>query len=98
MVDADGLGNQAVAVCTQLLSDFADLRIVCVGSNISGRAGSPMESLKVPRVQFVEKPLSVWSVEAALHKLVRGEQGELDDARRGNSELRLAGSMPAEAV
>lgn len=98
MVDADGLGNQAVAVCTQLLSDFDDLRIVCVGSNINGRVGSPMESLKVPRVQFVEKPLSVWSVEAALHKLVSGEQGTSDDISRETPEHRLSGSMPAEAV
>jgi PAS domain S-box-containing protein len=98
MVDADGLGSQAVAVCTQLLADFTELRIVCVGSNIGGRAGSSMENLKVPRVQFVEKPLSVWSVEAALHKLVRGERAEIDQVATTAIESRVAGAIPTEAV
>jgi hypothetical protein len=57
-----------------------------------------METLKVPRVQFVDKPLSVWSVEAALHKLVREERVEMDPVATTEVESRLTGAIPTEAV
>lgn len=98
MVDADGLGGQAVAVCTQLLANFADLRIVCVGSSLGGRLGSPMESLRVPRVQFVEKPLSVWSVEAALHKLLQNDTQDGGTGAGVDVEAMSSEPIPAEAV
>ena len=98
MVDTDGLGSQAVGVCTQLLSNFSDIRIVCVGSSLGGRGSASMDRLRVPRVQFVEKPLSVWSVEAALHKLLQSDSHDPSDGSGSMVETSSSGSIPAEAV
>ena len=71
MVDVDGLGPDSIGVCTQLLSNFSDLSITLVGASMSGRNG--LESIPAGRIKFVEKPLSVWSVESALQGLRRAE-------------------------
>jgi len=98
MVDTDGLGNQVVPACTQLLANFPELRIVCLGSSVGSRVGGPMESIRVPRVQFVEKPLSVWSVEAALHKLLHDDETAMSIRSVGDSDSRATSAIPAEAV
>lgn len=71
MVDVDGLGPDSIGVCTQLLSNFSDLSITLVGASMTGRNG--LESIPAGRIKFVEKPLSVWSVESALQGLRRAE-------------------------
>lgn len=78
MIDADGLGSQAASTCTQLLSQFPELTIVCVGVLNNGRLGAAFGDPSGTRIQFVEKPLSVWSVEEALAKLTRGDQSSVD--------------------
>jgi hypothetical protein len=78
MIDADGLGSQAASTCTQLLSQFPELTIVCVGVLNHGRLGAAFGDPSGTRIQFVEKPLSVWSVEEALAKLTRGDESPVD--------------------
>jgi len=57
-----------------------------------------MESIRVPRVQFVEKPLSVWSVEAALHKLLHDDETATSLMSGDDSESRATNAIPAEAI
>jgi PAS domain S-box-containing protein len=73
MVDADGLGSQAAATCAQLLSQFPELTLVCVGVLNHSRLGAAFGDPSGTRIQFVEKPLSVWSVEEALAKLTKSD-------------------------
>lgn len=74
LLDVDGLGPDALPTCTQLLSDFPELSILCVGDPTSERPSEGVAQLNSERVQFIEKPLSVWSVQAALHKLQSSNQ------------------------
>jgi hypothetical protein len=67
MVDSDGLGGQTVETCKQLLAKFSELSIVCVGTLGNGSLSSIFGD--EARVHFVEKPLSVWSVEETLTKI-----------------------------
>lgn len=89
MVDVEGLGPNLVPVCTQLLNASADISIVCVGgaSAISIGAGSVLHGLPETRVTFIDKPLSVWSVEASLHRL-----------RVANDDAQLADGQPLDVA
>jgi hypothetical protein len=66
VVDIEGLGDLAESVCTQLLTNYAELCLIACTSSV--REWS--EKLRPAyRVEVVDKPLGVWSVELALQRL-----------------------------
>jgi hypothetical protein len=85
MIDTDGLAAQAAPTCTQLLGDFPELSIACVGAVGTGRFAGVFGDASGAQIQFIEKPLSVWSVEEALNKLVGDANGQL--GRDGGEEI-----------
>ncbi len=76
VLDLEGLGEAAPATCKQLLSTFADLGIIaCSASSREWIEALPPTS----RIEVVDKPLSVWSVEIALQRM-SARPSELVDA------------------
>jgi ActR/RegA family two-component response regulator len=66
VLDVEGMGDRAQQVCAQLLTTFADMSIIA----IVGSSREPGDVLSVdPRIEIVEKPINVWSVETALQRL-----------------------------
>jgi signal transduction histidine kinase len=66
VLDLEGLGDAAAPTCKQLLSTFADLCIIaCSASTREWIEALPATS----RIEVVDKPLSVWSVEVALQRM-----------------------------
>jgi hypothetical protein len=66
LVDADTLSDEALKGCSQLLTRFAQLRMLVMSAN--GRADRPSLAQSA-RVAAVDKPLGVWNVEAVLQRL-----------------------------
>ena len=65
LVDTDTLGENILDQCKQLQARFPDIRLLALsGARREGTSYSPTS-----REAFLEKPLGVWSVEAALQKL-----------------------------
>ena len=84
MLDVEGLGSQCVPVCAQLLNASDDISIVCVGGRggFDSRSNSALHGLPEARVVFLDKPLSVLSVEASLNRLsVANDDGRLTDVQ-----------------
>lgn len=101
MVDVDGLGQQLVPICTQLLSASTDISIVCVGEGSGSAVGvSPaLHGLPPHRVTFIDKPLSVWSVEASLHTLrVANDDPQPDSYLQPESDPQPDNREPNEIV
>ncbi len=66
VLDLETLGDSAAHVCEQLLSTFADLCIIA--SSASTREW--VEVLPATsRIELLDKPLSVWSIEVALQRM-----------------------------
>jgi PAS domain S-box-containing protein len=66
VIDLEGFGGDAAASCRQLLSTFPDITIVaCSASTREWAEALPATS----RMEIIDKPLSVWSVEVALQRL-----------------------------
>lgn len=65
LVDMDILGEPILDQCRQLMERFPDIRLLAMSG--SRREGSG--SLPTAREAYLEKPLGVWSVEAALQRL-----------------------------
>lgn len=80
LLDVDTQGSEALAICKQLLSSFSELYILCIGDASFEQRREDLVRLNSDRVQFVNKPLSVWSVQAALHKLQASNQDTVESA------------------
>jgi CheY-like chemotaxis protein len=66
VLDLEGLGDDGRSACTQLLSAYPDICIIaCSASTREWAEALPVTT----RVEVVDKPLSVWSVEVALQRL-----------------------------
>lgn len=69
LVDLDTLGEAILEECRQLLADYPELSLLSMSASPRDEGVSTGST----REAFVEKPLGVWSVEAALQGLSRGE-------------------------
>ena len=66
VLDLDNLGEGAVKLATQLLNDFSELAILGVGSP----AREWIERMPASqRIEVVDKPVGVWTIESALQRL-----------------------------
>lgn len=65
-IDLDNMSGDPVEVSKQLLARFPELRIVAC-SSVASQWGAKLMALG--RVELLEKPLGVWSVEDALKRL-----------------------------
>lgn len=65
MVDTDTLGEQILDQSRQLMERFPDIRLLAMSGALRERGSPP----PTPREAYLEKPLGVWSVEAALQRL-----------------------------
>jgi len=83
VLDLEGMGDKAPQACTQLLAASADMSIIaCVGSIRELGGTLPSSS----RVEIVEKPLNVWSVETALQRLSASRSELAKAPRAGDHE------------
>ena len=71
LVDTDTLGDRIIDQCRHLMERFSDIRLVAISGALR-EGGAPPPT---PREAFLEKPLGVWSVEAALQRL-KGISGQ----------------------
>jgi len=65
LVDLDTLGEDILVRCRQLLAEYPELSLVSMSASPRDEGVSTGSA----REAFVEKPLGVWSVEAALQRL-----------------------------
>jgi PAS domain S-box-containing protein len=65
LVDTDTLGDGILDQCRQLMDRFPDIRLLAMSGALREGVSPP----PTPREAYLEKPLGVWSVEAALQRL-----------------------------
>lgn len=72
LVDTDTLGDQILDQCRQLMERFPDVRLLSMSGAPKDRVVPPPSAREVS----LEKPLGVWSLEAALQR-VTGKSGNV---------------------